>query len=121
MPPTPKSPRAKAPASGARSVCIGLVQGAMDADPATNVKRYLALADEAARKGAQVIVLPELFRSPYFCQSEDDAFFALAEPIPGPTSQAFAALATSVPALAGLTHGDLGLTGRVLETAGAAR
>jgi N-carbamoylputrescine amidase len=65
----------------------------MDADPATNLERYLARADEAARKGAQVIVLPELFRSHYFCQAEDDAFFALAEPIPGPTTKAFAALA----------------------------
>ena len=83
MPPTPKSPRAKAPASGARSVRIGLVQGAMDADPATNVKRYLALADEAARKGAQVIVLPELFRSPYFCQSEDDALLRAGRADPG--------------------------------------
>jgi N-carbamoylputrescine amidase len=91
--PAGKSDSKQSPSSGARVMRVGLVQGAMGADPEKNVKRYLALTEEAARKGAQVIVLPELFRSPYFCQTEDDAHFALAEPIPGPTSKAFAALA----------------------------
>ena len=48
---------------------------------------------EAARRGAQIVCLPELFRSLYFCQTEDHSFFKLAEPIPGPTSEALAALA----------------------------
>ena len=48
---------------------------------------------QAARKGAQVICLPELFCSPYFCQREDVALFDLAEPFPGPTTDALAAVA----------------------------
>jgi N-carbamoylputrescine amidase len=47
----------------------------------------------AARAGAQIICTPELFRSQYFCQSEDAANFALAESIPGPSTQAFQKLA----------------------------
>ena len=49
--------------------------------------------EEAGRKGAQVVCLPELYRSPYFCQREDPALFDLAEPIPGPSSEAMAAAA----------------------------
>jgi len=90
--PAPKRAPKSAPAS-ATSVRIGLVQGAMSADPGTNVERYLALTDEAAAKGAQIVCLPELFRSQYFCQTEDDKNFALAEPIPGPTTAAFQDLA----------------------------
>ena len=41
---------------------------------------------EAAKQGAQIVCLPELFRSQYFCQAEDHANFALAEEIPGPTT-----------------------------------
>jgi N-carbamoylputrescine amidase len=48
---------------------------------------------EAAQAGAQVICLPELFRSQYFCQTEDHANFALAEAIPGPSSEALARVA----------------------------
>jgi len=90
MPPTHK---AAVTGTGVRTARIGLVQGAMCEDPARNVTQYLALAGEAADKGAQVIVLPELFRSTYFCQAEDDRHFALAEPVPGPTTEAFAAFA----------------------------
>jgi N-carbamoylputrescine amidase len=48
---------------------------------------------EAAARGAKLVVLPELFRSLYFCQSEDHAQFALAEPIPGPSTEALGKLA----------------------------
>ncbi len=51
------------------------------------------MASEAAGKGAQVICLPELFRTQYFCQREDASLFDLAEPIPGPTSEALAEVA----------------------------
>ena len=77
----------------AGEVTLGLLQFGCSADPKTNLKRALALAEQAARKGARIICTPELFRSQYFCQSEDHANFKLAEPIPGPTTEAFCALA----------------------------
>ncbi|MCC7386020.1 MAG: carbon-nitrogen hydrolase [Deltaproteobacteria bacterium] len=72
---------------------LGAVQMKMSADPAENLSTARDAIREAAKRGAQVIVLPELFRSLYFCQSEDHAFFDLAEPIPGPSTQALGELA----------------------------
>ena len=87
-------PRARPKKTPAKDVLrLGLLQSHMGADPAANMKRYLALANRAADEGAQVVCFPELFRSTYFCQTEDDANFALAEPIPGPTTAALQALA----------------------------
>ncbi len=74
-------------------VTLGLLQHACSADPAANLKTTLALADQAARRGANIICTQELFRSQYFCQSEDHANFGLAEKIPGPTTDAFRRLA----------------------------
>ena len=74
-------------------VAIGLLQHACSADPAANLKKALALADEAARKGANIICTQELFHSQYFCQSEDHENFRLAERIPGPVTEAFQRLA----------------------------
>ena len=71
------------------TVTLGLLQHACTADPAANLKKTLALATEAAKRGARIICTQELFRSQYFCQSEDHANFALAEPIPGPSTKAF--------------------------------
>lgn len=62
-------------------------------DPAQNLDAALAAIERAAERGAQLIVLPELFRSRYFCQTEDHANFDLAEPIPGPTTQALSTAA----------------------------
>lgn len=67
---------------------IGLVQMACGRDPENNLGRAVSHIQEAARKGAAVVCLPELFRSQYFCQGEDAAWFDLAEPVPGPTTQA---------------------------------
>jgi N-carbamoylputrescine amidase len=67
---------------------VGLVQMAMSADAAGNLDKAVAKLAEAARAGAEVVCLPELFRSPYFCQREDAAFFDLAESIPGPSTEA---------------------------------
>ena len=75
------------------NVSIGLLQHACGTDPAANLKKTLALAAEAARRGANVICTQELFRSQYFCQSEDHGNFKLAERIPGPTTEAFQKLA----------------------------
>jgi N-carbamoylputrescine amidase len=74
-------------------VTIGLLQHACSAIPAENLKHALALASRAARAGAQIICTQELFRTPYFCQSEDYAHFPLAEPVPGPTIAAWQKLA----------------------------
>src|SRR5256885_8456317 len=71
------------------AVKIGLLQMACSADPAANLKKTLAAAESAAAQGAQIICTQELFRSQYFCQTEDHRFFQLAEPIPGPTTEAF--------------------------------
>jgi len=62
---------------------VGLVQMAMSADPAANVEKASALVADAARRGAEVVCLPELYRTPYFCQSETHAFFDLAEAVEG--------------------------------------
>ncbi len=72
---------------------IGLLQHACSADPAANLKSALALADEAARRGANIICTQELFQSQYFCQSEDHRNFKLAGKIPGPATDAFQKLA----------------------------
>jgi len=76
-----------------RVVNIGLVQMVCTDDPDENMRRAIAGVREAAAKGAQIVCLPELFRSLYFCQSEDHVNFALAEPIPGPSTETFQGLA----------------------------
>jgi N-carbamoylputrescine amidase len=74
-------------------VTVALLQAACSADPATNLEKTLSAAESAAAKGAQIICTQELFGSQYFCQSEDHKHFQLAEPIPGPSTKAFQALA----------------------------
>ncbi len=75
------------------TVTIGLVQMRCVAQPEKNLVKAIARVTEATRRGAQIVCLPELFRSLYFCQAEDHSFFKLAESIPGPTTEALAALA----------------------------
>lgn len=72
-----------------QSVKVGVVQMRMSENPDENMEKALAMTREAIGKGAEVVCLPELFRSRYFCQTEDADFFALAEPIPGPSTAAF--------------------------------
>jgi N-carbamoylputrescine amidase len=67
---------------------VGLVQMAMSARAEDNVEKAAARVGEAARAGAQVVCLPELYRTPYFCQKEDQALFDLAETVPGPSTEA---------------------------------
>jgi N-carbamoylputrescine amidase len=69
---------------------IALVQMCVSADPGENVEKAVARVREAAGRGAAVVCLPELFRTPYFCQREDTAYFDLAEPVPGPTTDILA-------------------------------
>ena len=72
---------------------LGLVQMAMSASADANLAKAASLVREAARHGAEIVCLPELFRSPYFCQSEKLETFDLAEPIPGPSTEALGAVA----------------------------
>jgi N-carbamoylputrescine amidase len=67
---------------------VGLIQMRCSADPDDNLLRACTMLSDAAGRGVQVACLPELFRTPYFCQSEDVSRFDLAEPIPGPTTLA---------------------------------
>ncbi len=79
-----------------RRVTVGLVQTAMGADLGDNLARAMTGVREAAQRGATLVVLPELFRSRYFCQSEDAAQFALAEAIPGPSTATLGELAAEL-------------------------
>jgi N-carbamoylputrescine amidase len=74
-------------------VTIALLQSACSADPRANLDHTLAAAKRAAKKGARIICTQELFRSQYFCQTEDHKNFSLAEPVPGPSTRAFQKLA----------------------------
>ena len=75
------------------TVQLGLLQTSASARPAENLRKTLALAERAAKQGAQILCTQELFCSQYFCQSEDHAHFQLAEAIPGPSTEAFQKLA----------------------------
>ena len=72
---------------------VALIQMSCVADPARNVQTALGHVAQAARGGAKLVCLPELFRSLYFCQKQDYKCFQLAEPIPGPTTQLLSAAA----------------------------
>ena len=74
-------------------VKVGLIQMSCGPDPAGNLKKAITRIGEAAKKGAQIVCLQELFRSQYFCQTEDIALFKLAESIPGPTTEALSKVA----------------------------
>jgi N-carbamoylputrescine amidase len=77
----------------AKNFKVGLVQMAMSKDPAANTAAAAARIAEAAGRGAEVVCLPEMYRTPYFCQSETHAYFDLAEPQDGPSVQALAPVA----------------------------
>ncbi len=74
-------------------VIVGITQMACGDDVRDNLNRQLKLLEQAARNGAQILCTQELFRSKYFCQCEDHRFFDLAEPIPGPSTEALSKLA----------------------------
>lgn len=72
---------------------ISVVQMAMSESAAENDARAEQGIRDAAARGAQLVLLPELYRSPYFCQTESDEPYALAEPVPGATTERLADLA----------------------------
>jgi N-carbamoylputrescine amidase len=78
---------------------IGLIQLSCSPDPDANLQKAVQRVREAGRNGAQIICLPELFRTQYFCQREDPALFDLAETIPGPTTEAMSKAAIEAKAI----------------------
>jgi N-carbamoylputrescine amidase len=75
------------------AVTLGLIQMSAGDNPEDNFAKAMKRIAAAANQGAQIVCLQELFRSRYFCQSENHRNFKLAEPIPGPTTEALSALA----------------------------
>jgi N-carbamoylputrescine amidase len=82
-------PNTKKPAT----LALGLIQMRCSQDPEGNFANASRRIAQAARQGARIICTPELFRSQYFCQSENHDYFKLAEPIPGPSTRKLAKLA----------------------------
>jgi N-carbamoylputrescine amidase len=80
----------------AKKFTLGLLQLQCDPSPERNLEHAAERIKEAGKLGADIICLPELFRSHYFCQRCDQSFFDLAEPIPGPTTERLGPLAKSL-------------------------
>jgi N-carbamoylputrescine amidase len=74
-------------------IVVALIQMSCSADQRENMEKTIARIEEAANQGAQIVSTQELFRSQYFCRSEDHDNFKLAESIPGPTTEALSKLA----------------------------
>jgi len=74
-------------------VTLALVQMSAGEAPEANLAKAVQRIELAARQGAQIVCLQELFRSRYFCQSEDARRFKLAESIPGPSTETLGTLA----------------------------
>ena len=75
------------------TISVGLVQMACSPDASKNLEKAVDSIRAAAKQGAQIICLPELFLTQYFCQTEDPDNFSMAEPLPGPTSTTLSNLA----------------------------
>jgi N-carbamoylputrescine amidase len=78
------------------TVTIGLIQDGVAADPLETLAATIMRIREAARRGAQVICLKELFNAPYFCKALRQEYFNYAEPIPGPTTERLRAVAAEL-------------------------
>ena len=75
------------------NVKLAVVQMRCVPEPEKNMAAAVAKVRDAAALGAKIVCLPELFASQYFCQAEDHKYFALAEPVPGPSTETLGALA----------------------------
>src|ERR1700686_3369937 len=75
---------------------VGLIQMSCSLDPRKNLAKAEARIQEAAKQGAQIVCLQELFRSQYFCREENAELFELAERIPGPSTESLSKLARSL-------------------------
>lgn len=94
--------------SSTREVSLALVQMTCAEEPAKNLDKAVSKIAEAAKNGAQIVCLQELFPSRYFCQTNDKKFFALAEAVPGPSTKVLeqAARANNVVVVASLFEKD---------------
>src|SRR5260221_6265846 len=72
---------------------VGLIQMSSSKDASANLDRAIGKIREAAKRGAQIVCLDELFCGEYFCRTEEAALFDLAEAIPGPTTDSLAKIA----------------------------
>jgi N-carbamoylputrescine amidase len=80
----------------AKPFTLGLIQMRCELDPARNLEKAIERIGQAAKAGADIVCLPELFRSQYFCQRCDPALFDLAESIPGPSTEKLQQLAKAL-------------------------
>jgi N-carbamoylputrescine amidase len=76
-------------------ITVGLIQMACEREPRLNLEKAAARIEDAAARGAQVVCLQELYRSWYPCQTEENGNFDLAEPVPGPSTEALGRVAAA--------------------------
>ena len=94
-----------------KKTTIGLIQIKVSNNPITNIENSIKKIKEAAKKNAKIICLPELFLSPYFCQTENHSKFKLAEKIPGPITNTYCNLAKELSVILMISLFEKKLTG----------
>ena len=94
-----------------KKTTIGLIQIKVSNNPITNIENSIKKIKEAAKKNAKIICLPELFLSPYFCQTENHSKFKLAEKIPGPITNTYCKLAKELSVILMISLFEKRLTG----------
>ena len=94
-----------------KKTTIGLIQIKVSNNPITNIKNSIKKIREAAKKNAKIICLPELFLTPYFCQTENHSKFKLAEKIPGPMTNTYCKLAKELSVILMISLFEKKLTG----------
>ena len=94
-----------------KKTTIGLIQIKVSSNPITNIENSIKKIKEAAKKNAKIICLPELFLSPYFCQTENHSKFKLAEKIPGPITNTYCKLAKELSVILMISLFEKKLTG----------
>ena len=94
-----------------KKTTIGLIQIKVSNNPITNIENSIKKIKEAAKKNAKIICLPELFLTPYFCQTENHSKFKLAEKIPGPITNTYCKLAKELSVILMISLFEKKLTG----------
>ena len=94
-----------------KKTTIGLIQVKVSNNPITNIENSIKKIKEASKKNAKIICLPELFLSPYFCQTENHSKFKLAEKIPGPITNTYCKLAKELSVILMISLFEKKLTG----------
>ena len=94
-----------------KKTTIGLIQIKVSNNPITNIENSIKKIKEAAKKNAKIICLPELFLSPYFCQTENHSKFKLAEKIPGPITNTYCKIAKELSVILMISLFEKKLTG----------